>query len=194
MPTMIDTLVNYCVINGYVSEQQAPWLKYGLQKRIIGLIVAIPFILLGILVSNIPLTITYYSCFRFLRCRTNGLHAKTVLGCFLASIICVVFFLGLIAPALNFWITYILLAGSSAVIFFLAPYKHPNLELSKIEISVCARSSKFRLCTMLFAYLVMTFFKFHCIAKGIVLSIVTTAVMLVLAYILKKGDKVDGNT
>lgn len=194
MQTIINAIVMHCIANGYVSEQQAPWLKYGLEKRLTGLLVTVPFLLFGFFLSNIPTTIAYYVGFRFLRSRTNGLHAKTVLGCFLASMLCELVFLGFISPALNLGITHTLLLIAFIIIFKLAPFRHPSMNLSQEEVFACAKGSKIRTSILLALYFISLFFGFGQIAKGTALSIVTTAVMLVLAYIPMKGGKVDGNS
>lgn len=186
MQAIINSIVARCVAKGYILEQQAPWLKYGIEKRLVGFIVTIPFLIFGFLISNIPLTMAYYIGFRYLRSRTNGLHANSVIGCLLASIFCEFVFLGLVFPALDSRTILLLLPIATIIIFFLAPYTHPNMELSEEEIAMCAKSSKIRLGILLVVCFITTIFKFNYIANGIALSIVTTAVMLVLAYILKE--------
>lgn len=160
MQTIINAIVMHCIANGYVSEQQAPWLKYGLEKRLTGLLVTVPFLLFGFFLSNIPTTIAYYVGFRFLRSRTNGLHAKTVLGCFLASMLCELVFLGFISPALNLGITHTLLLIAFIIIFKLAPFRHPSMNLSQEEVFACAKGSKIRTSILLALYFISLFFGF----------------------------------
>lgn len=81
-----------------------------------------------------------------------------------------------------------LLIVSTISIFTLAPYNHPNMDLSSDELIECARSAKKRLLTLILLVIVMYTLHLNQIATGILLGIVMVAVTLTLAYI-PKGEE-----
>ena len=40
----IDSLVSRCIKKGYITREQAPWLRYGMEKRIITFFISVPMI------------------------------------------------------------------------------------------------------------------------------------------------------
>ena len=81
----IGSLVDMCVAKGYITQDQAPWLYYGMEKRVSTVIVSIPMLIIGSLVSSLATSIAFYISFCSLRTRTNGIHAKTLVGCLIIS-------------------------------------------------------------------------------------------------------------
>lgn len=183
----IGTLVDRCIAKGYITQDQAPWLYYGIEKRVTTILIAIPMLIIGSLVSTPAMAIAFYVSFYLLRSRTNGLHAKTLLGCLIHSILSEVFFLGILPYILDEAIAISLLILSAISIFYLAPYSHPNMGLSVQEATACAKSAKRRLITLILLLIALYIMQLSQFSTGILLGIVMTAVMLVLAYILKGG-------
>lgn len=185
----IDTLVDVCIAKGYITQDQAPWLYYGIEKRVTTILISIPMLIIGALVSTPAMSIAFYISFCSLRTRTNGLHAKTSAGCLILSIISEILFLGILPCILNDAVAVSLLIISIIPIFILAPYNHPNMALSAEESTACAKSAKKRL--LILALLLIIFHKMQLkqFVTGILLGIVMAALTLVLAYILKGGKE-----
>lgn len=182
-------LVETYTRKGYVSQDDAPWLRYAIEKRLVTVMAFVPLLAIGILVTN-PLTaiaflITFYS----LRTRTNGFHAKTIGSCFLYSILGEVFFLRVVPMVWNGIISAIILAVSSILIWILAPYNHPNMKMSSAEIIACANSAKYRLSMLIFVMIGLFACKQYQLIQGILLGIVMTASMLVIAYCIKQPNQ-----
>ncbi len=180
----IDSLVDACIYKGYITQDQAPWLRYGIEKRITTFLISIPMLIIGSLISSPVMAASFFVSFYLLRTRTNGIHAKSFGGCFVLSIFAVVFFLEILPRLLNNVVAIILLTMSSFSIFMLAPYNHPNMHLSSEELVICARSAKKRLVTLILVLIVMGLFQLNQLATGILLGIVMVAVTLNFAYIL----------
>lgn len=89
----IGTLVDVCIAKGYITLDQAPWLYYGIEKRVTTILISIPMLIIGSLASTPAMSIAFYISFCSLRARTNGLHAKTLAGCLILSIISEILFL-----------------------------------------------------------------------------------------------------
>lgn len=83
----IDILVDRYLQEGYVSQDEAPWLRYALEKRIITLITFVPLLILGFSIANPATVIGFFIAFCSLRARTNGFHAKSVGRCLLYSVL-----------------------------------------------------------------------------------------------------------
>lgn len=182
----IDMLVGMCIQKGYVSQNESEWLRYALEKRIISLITFVPVLILGVLLTNPANLLAFLFTFFSLRTRTNGFHAESVGRCLLYSMLGEVFFLKVLPMVWNGIIAFIALTMSIILIWVLAPYNHPNMNLSSEEVTACAKSAKWRLSMLLFALSVFNVRKLYQIALGILLGIVMTASTLVMAYCTQK--------
>lgn len=185
----IGALVDVCVARGYITQDEAPWLYYGIEKRVTTILISIPMLIIGSLVSTPAMSIAFYISFCSLRTRTNGLHAKTLAGCFILSIISEIFFLGILPCILNDTVAISLLVLSIISIFILAPYNHPNMALSVEESTVCAKNAKKQLLILSLLLIILQKMQLKQFVTGILLGIVMAALTLVLAYILKGGEE-----
>lgn len=181
----IDSFTNMCIDNGYITQEQAPWLCYGIEKRITTFLISIPMLIVGSWVSSPAIAVSFYISFCLLRSRTNGIHAKSFGGCLILSVLTEVFFLGILPRVWNEAVATALLFASTISIFILAPYNHPNMNLSSKELVECARSAKRRLLALLLFLIVMHVLQFNRLATGVLLGIVMVAVTLTFAYITK---------
>ncbi len=181
----VDSFTNKCIDNGYITQEQAPWLRYGLEKSVAAFIISIPMLIVGSLVSSPAMTFSFFFSFYLLRSRTNGFHAKSFGGCFILSILTEIFFLSILPRVWNDIVATALLIASTIIILVLAPYNHPNMELSSEEIVECARSAKSRLSVLILFLIVLHILQFNQLVSGIVVGIVMVAVTLTFAYISK---------
>ena len=101
MNVAVDFIVTLCIRKNIIKEENIAWFRYGLEKRIVTLVVGIPFVLMGIAISNIWTALSFFLSFFFLRTRMNGYHAKSILGCLICSLALELLFLGGIAHWIN---------------------------------------------------------------------------------------------
>lgn len=184
----IDSFTNMCVDKGYITREDAPWLHYGMEKRIMTFLISIPMLIVGSLISSPIMTASFYISFYMLRSRTSGFHTKSFGACFFLSISTEVFFLGILPRIWNEPIATGLLFASIIIIFTLAPFNHPSMSMSSEELNECARSAKKRLSFLILFLTVMYAMQLNELAAGILLGIVMVAVTLTFAYI-PKGEK-----
>lgn len=182
----IDTLVGICIQKGYVSQDEAPWLRYALERRIASLTAFGVLLIIGLFITTPATLFAFLITFCSLRSRTNGYHAKSVGGCLFYSILGEVFYLRILPDVWNDVFAFIALAASIILIWFFAPYNHPNMDLSPEEVIACAKSAKWRLSTLIFALSVLYALQQYQLALGILLGIVMTASTLVMAYCSQK--------
>lgn len=178
----IDSFVEMCIAKGCISQEQAPWLRYGIEKRVTTLLISIPMIISGCIVSSPTMALSFYFSFCLLRTRTNGFHANSLVGCFILSVVGEVLFLGVIPHIWNIVIEIILVTVSAVLIVILAPYNHPNMILTSEEITECARCARKMLVILLVISIGLHIFQYSQAATGVSLGIVMVAVTLTLAY------------
>lgn len=179
---LIESFVGMCIQKEYVSADEAQWLRYALEKRIASVIAFIPLLIVGLLVTSPSTLLAFLITFFTLRTRTNGFHAKSVGRCLLYSIVGEVFFLRVLPMVLNGVIAFIALTVSIMLIWILAPYNHPNIDLSSEEVTLCAKSAKLRLSSLIIALITLYVWKQNQLVQGILLGIIMTASTLVIAY------------
>lgn len=119
MNSTVDYLVNKCLLCGYITQEKILWLRYVIEKRISSFVVMVPFIILGSLLSGWEVAVTFLSGFCYLRKRTSGLHARTVIGCMILSLVFEYLFLGVLFKHLDYDKTVILTVVSSLAVFTL---------------------------------------------------------------------------
>lgn len=183
----IDSLVEMCVQKGYVPRSKAPWLRYALERRITSIVAFVPLLLIGFLISDSATVIAFFIAFCSLRTRTNGFHAKSVRNCLLLSILGELFFLKILPAVWNGITAFISLIVSVILIWFLAPYNHPNMTLSSEEVIACAKSAKGRLNMLLITFIMLHVWKQNQLAQGILLGIIMATSTLKMAYCSKKA-------
>lgn len=189
----IDLFVNYCIAKKIVSPADSAWLKYGLEKRIYTLLVAIPFWIVAVILTDAYTAIAFFICFYCLRRRTNGFHANSIWLCFIFSLLFEILFLGILSPQLNTTANLVLSIISTTIIFYLAPYNHPNMHLSANEIAACQTSSRFLSCGILLCIIVFSVVDMAALVSGCSLGLAMAACLLCLAYIIKGGKKLNEN-
>lgn len=185
MNSWLDKFTAYCVQKGIVHETDAKWFKYGLEKRLSTVCVALPFFLLAILLST-PLTaLSFFVSFYTLRRKTNGFHAKSLVGCLCLSLLVEVVFFLIIYPQLNTITNCVISLMCAVAIMILAPFNHPSMSYSEKERRACRSYARRNTYVFLLVVAVAILLRLHTIAAGITLGIAMTALMLCLAYILE---------
>ena len=183
----IENLKNYCVLNDIISENDADWFQYGIERRLTNILIGCPFFILALILTNISTSVMFFFSFYFLRCRINGFHAKSVCGCLLISLLCESFFLSFfyntLMPDFLFFINFVCIA----LIFQFAPFKDSSFALTYSEYKVIKKSSRIRAVAMAVTACGFSLLGMYEAAKGITIGIAMAAFLLGLAYILNGG-------
>ena len=79
---LVSSFVEMCTEKNYISQKNAEWLRYALEKRIATVTCLVPLLILGFLIANPATVICFFGAFYLLRTRTNGFHAKSIGRCF----------------------------------------------------------------------------------------------------------------
>lgn len=187
MHSLVDCISGFCLRKGIVTDNQLPWFKYGLEKRISSILVSIPFFFLAVILSDIFVASAFFTCFYVLRSRTNGFHAKTFWGCFFLSIVYVILFIGVLYHILDTAAIGLVAIIGASCIWMLAPFNSSEMHLSNAEEKACRTSSRISSISILLGGFVFQGFGLATITKGLFLGIAMAAYLLCLAYILNGG-------
>lgn len=178
----LDPLVEICMQRGYVTQEGGPWLHYALEKRISSILAFAPLVIIGVLIVPPATALAFFVSFCLLRTRTNGFHAKTITRCILYSALGELVLLKILPTIWNDAIAFFALLIAIALIWFFAPYNHPNMNLSAKEKGACAQSSKRWTCILVFLLIIFHLWEKEQLALGILLGIIMTAFTLAIAF------------
>lgn len=186
MNGLLDWFINYCINNQLISKDNEAWLRYGLEKRLCTLIVLVPFAIIAVRISGFWTALFYITSFFYLHSQTNGYHAKTHWGCFTGSLLMELFFLLSIKPMMNTILVLILVSINVVVVFALAPYNHPMMNLDDHEYAACKKAARIRCILLALFCFGCLFCGFHNTADGITLGCAMTSTLLVFAKITER--------
>lgn len=180
---IVDVLSDFCIRHEIITSEDLPMFRYCVEKRFYSAVVFLPLFLLGIIWTNFATTVAFLGAFSYLRSTTNGLHAKSPGTCFIFSILIEFILFKFVIPLLNKPNVIVALCISFFIVFLLAPYNHPNMDLTPDEIDACRASSRIRMVQLLFILLISSVLAWTDFTIGLFLGIALVSVLLILAYI-----------
>lgn len=180
---IVDTLSEFCIHHDIITTEDLPMFRYCIEKRLLSAILLCPLFFLGIQWTNVSTTLSFLCAFSYLRSTTNGFHAAKPRTCFIFSVLIELLLFKYVIPRLNILIVVITIPLSVVAIFALAPFNHPNMDLSPEEINACRTESRKRLIILLFFLLTVAVLSWIDIFVGLFLGIALVSVLLCLAYI-----------
>lgn len=180
---LVDKIVDYCTHADIVSTDDVPWLRYGIEQRISTFFILVPFFLIALFLTDFWGASAFLVAFYLLKKKTGGIHAKTVSVCVFTSLLMEIAFLAGLYPHLSTPILFGVNLVSTLLIFLFAPYNHPNMGLSDIEIIGLRNSSRktafFEQCCIVISWLM----GYSSITRGLTTGVAMAAFLLGLAYI-----------
>ena len=194
MQKLMDMVTAKLVTEGVVKACDKEWFAYGLEKRILTIFTAIPFLIIAIALSDIWTAVMYLCSFYFLRVRTNGYHAKTIVSCIAWSLILELCFVLWFLPKLNtIGSICVVNVVAAIVVFAFAPVNNSNIHFDEAELQAGRVKARQRM-VLLFAFaIVLYMLSFISAVKGITLGNSMATLLLVIGKI-KEGVFTDENT
>ena len=183
MKYCIEQIVNYCLKNDIISENQVPWLRYGIEKRLSSIIGLISFTILAVFLSDFWCSVWFIFSFYILRKRINGYHSKTPFGCFCISLTMELLFFKFVYPILTPIIAILVSIFCIVILLLFAPYNHPNIHYSAEEILALKKSIRHRVSMLSAIFLISFTMQKSSSLQGLTLGMAMAAYMLSLAYI-----------
>lgn len=182
MEIIAQSLTNYCIKNHIAESEEYEWLLYCIEKKLISITGMLTMTVLSAFLSCPTAALCYLFSFQLLRSYTSGFHAKTPARCLaLSAVMATAFFLGLY-PRLSFVPILICNFGSTASILLLAPYNHPNMQLSLAEIRALRFRARLSAVAVALASLCLWQIGLTTYAKGLCIGLSMTGFSLLLAY------------
>lgn len=182
--SLTEKIVSYCIQTNVISASDEAWLRYGIEKRLTMLLGMIPITLLAVYLSSPSAAISFLISFFLLRRRTSGYHAMTPVGCLCIAIVLEFLFFLCLYPRLNAMMMTICGGLSAVVIFFLAPYDHPNMHFADDELQALRFRGRIITLLLLSIVAVCWFTGLLPVARGLTIGITMTAFALCLAYFI----------
>lgn len=178
-----ERITEYCICNGIVTDDNIPWLRYCIEKRLSTLLCGIPFFILAVYLSDIPTAFSFYLSFYQMRKKAGGFHSETILGCIFTSVAIELLFMGIISPLLNSFNIYVISVANAIIFFLLAPHNHPNMHLSVEEVFALKKSAKMTVVVFTCFIVLSQKISLFSVAKGLTVGSAMAAFTLCLAYI-----------
>lgn len=181
---IVDKLTALCIEREYLDCADEELFHFEIERRLSTIVIAIPFFILAVLLSNFTVASTFFWSFYFLRERTSGYHSATFGKCVCVSLALEVVFLKLVCSQLTSTISAVVYICFVVIILCLAPFVHPNFPLSNNEFETCKKDLRYRIflisCIMLFSYILQLEYVIYGITTGVAMA----GFLLCLAYIL----------
>ena len=111
--------------------------------------------------------------------------------CRLSAVFCLQRMCAVYADIAVFETSLWILALSTITIFWLAPYNHPNLHMTKEELAASRHMARLTVLILDMALILSLSTKFYAFASGIVLGLGFTAFLLIVAHGKQKFEKGD---
>lgn len=134
METFSEKLTEYFLRKGLIEANQLPWCEYMIKHRAMDVISLLWLVPMGSLVASWYISLAFVLSYRFLRSRTGGYHAKSPLGCLLASTVTQIIGMFLVSHMKSTLLLFCILSLSSILIVLLSPANNAELHLTQVEI------------------------------------------------------------
>ena len=137
-----ESLVNRLINSEVINNDDKDIYQYGLEV-FLSLLTKIVLLTTIAYIFNIMIEMTIFaSTFFILRINAGGYHAKTFLGCFVATAVFIFLTIGILKIiSIPFYLTLILLFIANTLIFLYAPVDTENKRLTPKEYSIYRKRS-----------------------------------------------------
>jgi len=187
-----ENISHYLVKQNAATEEKREIIQYGLQSLISTGLATVIILVVSLLLGCFGETVVFLSGFVFLRRYTGGYHAGTYLRCFMTTLLAYLLNVGLIQLMDEAWIFPVLIVTltiSIVLIFLFSPHINPRHPLTERELRLYSRISRFGAVAIAAAAFVTALLKANQFALFICMSLLTTAVTLVVGMLHDRGKK-----
>lgn len=188
MNEIAKKLASICVKNELVDPEIFEWCVYSIEKRLVTFCTWSVLIAIGAHLFGFPCTLGFTLGFLALRCRTNGYHAKTYIGCLIGSILIECNSIFVVRNAPMEWLTLIIVL-SNLIILKVAPVNNKQIHLTASEMNAMKKDVHKILVGMDFLYFLCVFcYPVSDIGKGLVAALAADAITLVATDLYKAKE------
>lgn len=178
-------IVSYFLAKNYIAENQVEWCEYVVAQKLCAVVLLPIMIGAGCLVAPLWQVIVLNIGVYYLRSRTNGFHAESIVGCLVFSSLCEAAALKAVAvfSAMPLWISVAIYGAALLTVFMLAPINNERIHYSEQEIAQIKVSIRVRL----LIYSAVTIGLYFRASTASVCLIMAAAVVAILLVIAKLG-------
>ena len=186
MDKLIDTIMEKLLSDGFVKEDEAEIVRFGLELNIMKLIISAAMLAAAVVFKSAPAALIFMAAYPPLRSCCGGYHAKTRMGCFILSMAV----MSTVIAACRFMLpeaslitgSAITLAGVLLIILF-APVDTPNKPFDETERRVFRRRSLIAAALSIVLAAVLAFFRLYKLMSAASLAVFFTGIMLVAGIV-----------
>lgn len=183
MKDMVELILEKLILYSCIENSEMEIYRYGLRKLINSVLNFLIIIIIGIVYNELFIAILYAFSYILLRRYSGGYHSKSLIRCYIFSILKIIFVLNIIYYINVYKInTFFITLISSIVILFLSPVECKNKRLDQDEKKVYKNKS---MRVTLFIYLIylLVYFTNNYISTTFSVSIFMVAFLIILGKI-----------
>lgn len=183
MHKLLVKLSCLCIEKRIITQAQAEWFVYGVEKRLSTILAAIPCFYVAILLSDLTCATFFFATYFYIRRFSGGYHAKTVCGCIFFSLATEIVVLGIVCSIGSHLFFLLCILPCMLIIHLLSPCNHPNLHLTEVEVSACKKHTRIRILMVALAFFVSYVSGVRTILQGITAGCILASMTLLLGQI-----------
>lgn len=186
MDKLIDVIMEKLLSGGFVKEDEADIVRFGLELNIMKLIISAAMLAAAVVFRSAPAALVFMAVYPPLRSCCGGYHARTRIVCFILSM--AVMSLVIAASRLMHGKAS-LIAGTAfaaagvLLIILFAPVDTPNKPFDDIERKVFRRRSLIAAAAAVLFLAVLAFFRAYRLMTAAAMAVFFTGIMLVAGMI-----------
>lgn len=187
MDKLLDTIMEKLLRDGFVSEDEAELVRFGLELNIMKLLISAAMLAAAVVFKSAPAALIFMAAYPPLRSCCGGYHAGTRTGCFILSMAV----LSTVIAASRFMVNVrvslitasaLTLAGVLFIVLF-APVDTPSKPFDETERRVFRRRSLIAAALSVLLSAVLAFFRLYKLMAAASIAVFFTGIMLVAGVV-----------
>ena len=193
MNKLLDAIMSKLLQRGFVTDENAEIVRYGLELIIMKTIITSAMIVIAIALGSVPEVLVFIAVYAVLRNSCGGYHSRSRIACFFSSLIiltAVIAAVKLIHCREDLFCTAAFLCTGLALIIALAPVDTKTKPFDSVERVVFRKRSLITAFIVLFISASLAFFGLHKLALSASCAILITGIMLAAGRLTNKKGAV----
>lgn len=194
MNKLLDTIMQRLISGGYVHEDEAEVVRFGLELTIMKLIISAFMLTAAVIMKSFIAVLVFMAVYQPMRSCCGGYHAKTRLSCFTFSMLiltAVIALSKLVHGNIRLYAAAALICISMVLILILAPVDTPSKPFDDIERRVFRKRSLMAAGASVVIASVTAAFRLYTPMLSIAAAVFFTALLLLIGRITNtEGAKI----
>lgn len=188
MKKIVFWISNSMVSNGTILAEEQELYNFGIECAILKVIHYISYIVIAILFKGVFELMIIACAFLPLRKNAGGYHARTRMGCYIAS--CLMVFVALLICKYKFSneVYFICWLVSSSIIFIFAPMDNENKKMCQIEVLQYKKKSRIVILIIASVVLCCWILKYTNISRILICGVAMSAICIIISKFMKQFE------